>query len=348
MNIYFLADTHLGMKGDNHIWLNDCIEYYYKVFIPYCKEHVKPDDILVHLGDVYDNRSNIGIETIYRSIKLFEDLSKIFSKIIITVGNHDIFNKHSTEITTLNMLKYIPNVEIIYNPEVRNINGKDILFVPWVEDLSDQKKLLSSHNVDYVFGHLEIGGAVMSSKGNRSKTNNSIQSDDFKKAQVFAGHIHIRQSFKNINYVGCPYHKDRGDIGNSKGFTILDLETGQTQFIENKHSPQFKTYRIYDILDKTVGELKEEWKNNYIDLIIKSNDYPKCNFNKLREIFKDVYKEFEPISEKTDVITETDNIKITETKSAPDMLNEYLSQCNVSDVLKDGIMSKIEKYKDNL
>lgn len=348
MKVYFLADVHLGMKGDNPIWLKDCVDYFDNVFIPYCREHVRQSDVLVMLGDWFDNRSTLGLNTINKSIDIVEKLSKIFLDIRFIVGNHDIFQKHSNLITSLNIFKHIPNLKIYYEPEVESLDGKDVLFVPWIEDVEEQRNLLKSHNVDYVFGHLEIGGCITSSKGNKLKSNNSIQSEDFKKAQVYAGHIHIKQNYKNVHYVGCPYHKDKGDINNKKGITILDLESGKTEFVENTFSPQFKSMKIYDILDKTVGELKQEWNNNYIDLRIKSNDFPKCNFDKLRELFMNVYRGFEPISEKTDMVLEKNEVNLTETKSAPDMLNEYLEQCNVTDELKLGMLNKIEKFRDNL
>lgn len=345
--IYFLADTHLGCKGDNPIVLHDWIDYYNKIFIPYCKEHVKPDDILVHLGDVTDNRSQIGVETINLTIKLFEDLSDIFSDIRLIVGNHDIFKKHTTEITSLNMLKHIPHVKIYYTPQVEEIGDKRVLFIPWIEEVDEQKKLLkNSRNIDYVFGHLEIGGCVTTSVG--TKTNNSIQSVDFKKAQVYAGHIHIRQNYKNVHYVGNPYHKDRNDLNNIKGITILDVETGETEFVENTFSPQYKRYSIYNILDKTVGELKSEWKNNYIDLVINSNDFSECNFIMLRTIFDGIYREFNPISNKVESISENKDIKLSENKSATEIIDEYMKFTDVDVDIQERIKMKLEKYKDNL
>lgn len=349
MNVYFLADTHLGMKGDNHIWLNDCINYYYNVFIPYCKEHVQKDDVLVHLGDVYDNRSAIGIETIYKSIKLFEDLSQIFSKIIIIVGNHDIFNKNTNDVTSLNMLKYIPNIEIIYRPEIRKLENKDVLFVPWIEDKDEQKKLLSSHNVDYVFGHLEIGGAVMSSKGNTLKSNNSIQSEDFKKAQVFAGHIHIRQNFKNIHYCGTPYHKDRGDIGNQKGFTILDIESGKTTFIPNTYSPEFIKVNVDDILDKTIYDLEKEWKDKYVDIVVKNEYAPYCRFDIIRENLSNVYREFNHVPDKTEInVIENVEMDFSETKSMNEMVEKYMDNMVIDESVKNNVLKKLETYKDKI
>lgn len=349
MKVYFLADVHFGAKGDNETCLQDYYNYFDKIYIPYCKEYVKSDDILCVLGDWYDCRSTIGIHTMNLALDIVEQLSKIFSKLIFIVGNHDIFLKHSNKITSLNMFKYIPNVEIIYEPEVRKLGTKDVLFVPWIEEVSEQKALLKSYNVDYVFGHLEIGGCVTNSrKGIKLNSNNAIQSDEFKEAQVYAGHIHIRQDYKNIHYAGNPYSKDRGDMENQKGFTILDVESGRTKFVPNTYSPEYIKARIYDLVDVTVGDLKERWRNNYVDLVIKSNDYLKCNFDKLREVFGSVYRGFEIVTEKTEVVSENVDIKITETKSAPDMVCEYLEQCDMNDELKNEMLSKIKNYTDKI
>lgn len=344
--IYMLADCHFGMKGDNPIWLKDCLGYFNDIFIPFCKGHVQPDDILIFLGDVFDNRSTIGLETITFTIKLFEKLSGIFNDIRIIVGNHDICRKHTNEVTSLYMLKYIPHVKIYFEPVVDDICGKKCLFVPWIEEVEEQKKLLKSHSVDYVFGHLEIGGCVTSSKGTILHTNNSIQSTDFKKAHVFAGHIHIRQDYKNISYVGTPYHKDRGDINNKKGFTILDVESGRTKFVENTYSPKYIRVNGCDILDKTVGDLKKSWMNNYVDLVIKNSHFSFCRFDLLREIFRGIYKEFNPISDNSEVIVENNAIQLSESKSMSELVDEYLVNYDLGDDIKKNIKSKIEKYNE--
>lgn len=347
--IYFLADTHLGVKSDNPIILHDWIDYYNKVFIPYCKEHVQPDDILVHLGDVFDNRNNINLETINFTIRLFEDLSEIFNDIRITIGNHDIFQKHSNEITSVNVLKHIPHVKLYYTPQVEVIDDKSVLFVPWIEDVNKQKELLKSHDVNYIFGHLEINGAVTSSKGTKLHSDNSIQSIDFKKSQVYAGHIHIRQNIgKYIHYVGTPYMVNRGDIGNKKGFTILDMKTGSTEFIENTFSPQYKRYSIYDILDKTVEELKSEWRNNYIDLCINSNHITYCTFDLMRNIFDGVYKEFNTVTNKIEDVVENKDIKLSENKSVTEVIKEYMNFNDIDLDMQEKIKSRIEAYKERI
>lgn len=351
MKIWFLADTHLGMKGDNDDVLNDCYNYYNDVLIPYMKKNVKEDDILVHLGDVFDNRSNIGIHTLYCVINLFEQFSNIFSDIRVCVGNHDMWEKSSTEITALHAIKYIKNVKIYFNPTIDNIFDKKILFMPWIEDLSEQREWIKNSNIDYVFGHLEIGGCLTNSrKGIKLKTTNGVESSDFKKAQVFAGHIHIRQDYKNIHYVGNPYHKDRGDIDNVKGIIVLDLETGKTEFIENTFSPMYIKENINDILDDTILDLKKRWKNNYVDLIIKTKDYTNCNTESLRELLRGYYKEFNPMSDNSETVIEVNdsNVDVGNAKSSEDMLNEYVDICDIDDNMKDEIKNYFKEFRNKI
>jgi hypothetical protein len=182
-------------------------------------------------------------------------------------------------------------VKIYYNPEVEIIGGKTVLFHPWIENKETQSKVLSKFNGDYIFGHLDVYGVDNNAKGIKTKSANSVNVSEFKSAEVYAGHIHLRQNYKNIHYVGNPYSKVRGE-GNSKGITVLNIKTGKTEFYENTYSPKFLSENIYEISDVTVGELKDKWKNNYIDLHVLGSDITKCKFDELREELSGYYKEF--------------------------------------------------------
>ena len=160
--IWLIADTHFGYRGDDDEWLDDYAGYFEDVVIPLMERESGKDDILVHCGDVFDNRSILGINTINRVISIFERLSSLFGDIRILVGNHDMLKKSSTEVTSVNILKHIPNIRIYYTPQVEVIDGKTVLFNPWIEDIEKEREVLSGVNVDYVFGHLMIGGSLMS------------------------------------------------------------------------------------------------------------------------------------------------------------------------------------------
>lgn len=289
--IWFLADLHFGCRADNEIWLKDYSDYFYNVFIPLLKEKYKEGDIVCSLGDVFDNRSAVGINTINTVIDIFEKIVDICPDIRLIVGNHDIYNKSSNTVTSLNILKYIKGVKIYYAPEVEVIDGKTVLFLPWVEDTEKLSKILSNFNGDYIFGHFDVYGVDSNAKGVKAKSANSVNVSEFKTAEVYAGHIHLRQDYKNIHYVGNPYAKVRGE-GNTKGITVLDIKTGKRKFYENTYSPKFLKENIYELMDVTVGELRERWKNNYVDLHVLGSDITKCRFDDIRELLSGCYKEF--------------------------------------------------------
>lgn len=348
--IWLIADTHFGYKGDDEEILNDWIGYFEDVVIPIMKKEVNPGDILIHLGDLCDNRSTVGLNTMCRVIHLFEQFSEIFNDIRITVGNHDIMKKSSNDITSLNMLKHIPNVKIYYEPTVDVIDGKICFFNPWVENPDKEREYLSGINADYVFGHLEIGGSQMSNRsGVKIEFVGGIKPSDFKNSQVYAGHIHIRQDNKNIHYVGNPYHKDRGDRENQKGITVLDLKSGETSFIENTSSPKFIKENIYDILNLTVGDLKKRWKNNRIDLHIKSTDITKCNFDNLNMALDYCYRSFETkgdtVIPELNLVTE---MSFSDAKSSDDYIDDFLKNQDLTDDMMKEVKEKMLEYRDRL
>ena len=112
MRAWFLADLHFGCRADNEIWLKDYSDYFYNVFLPLLKKEYKEGDIICSLGDVFDNRSTIGINTINIVIDIFEKMADICPDIRLIVGNHDIYNKSTNDVTSLNVLKYIKGVKI--------------------------------------------------------------------------------------------------------------------------------------------------------------------------------------------------------------------------------------------
>ena len=347
--IWFLADTHFGVKNDNENWLNDFTGYFNDVVIPLMKKEHKDGDILVHLGDVFDNRSTVGLNTMCRTIDIFNSLSKIFDDIRIVVGNHDIYNKSSNDITSIRMLENIPNVTVYKKPEVEVINGKSILFNPWINELETERKLLESVDVDYIFGHLDVAGCQLNKSGIKSMSSNSIDSKDFKKSVVYAGHIHKKQDMKNVHYVGTPYQMTRGEMDGMNGITILDVKTGETIFFENTYSPKFKKFSIYEILDKTVGELKDMWRNCFVDLHINGNDVIQCKFDDLMNELNGVFKEFNIHSENNEnIVSLSEDENSVDKKTQEQYIEEWLKDNDVEGKRFDTVMELYTNYKEKL
>jgi DNA repair exonuclease SbcCD nuclease subunit len=351
MKIWFLADLHFGCRADNEIWLKDYSDYFYNVFIPLLKDKYEEGDIVCSLGDVFDNRNSIGINTINTVIDIFEKIAEICPDIRLIVGNHDIYNKSSNDITSLNILKYIKGVKIYYEPEVEVIGGKTILFHPWIENKEIQSKLLSKFNGDYIFGHLDVFGVESNSKGIKVKSSNAVNMSEFKTAEVYAGHIHLRQDYKNIHYVGNPYAKVRGE-GNTKGITVLDIKSGKREFYENTYSPKFLKENIYEIMDMNIGELKNKWNNNYVDLHVLGSDITKCRFDELREELSGYYKEFAIKNESVNSGLVNDigdaNSDFEDAKTSEEHLSDFIENMDWAPDMKNNVKKVLSEIKEKI
>ena len=351
MKIWFLEDLHFGCRADNEIWLKDYSDYFYNVFIPLLKDKYEEGDVVCSLGDVFDNRNSIGINTINTVIDIFEKIAEICPDIRLIVGNHDIYNKSSNNITSLNILKYIKGVKIYYDPEVEVIGGKTILFHPWIENKEIQSKLLSKFNGDYIFGHLDVFGVESNSKGIKVKSSNAVNMSEFKAAEVYAGHIHLRQDYKNIHYVGNPYAKVRGE-GNTKGITVLDIKTGKREFYENTYSPKFLKENIYEIIDMNIGELKNKWNNNYVDLHVLGSDITKCRFDELREELSGYYKEFAIKNESANSGLVNDigdaNSDFEDAKTSEEHLNDFIENMEWTPDMKNNVKKVLSEAKEKI
>jgi hypothetical protein len=151
---------------------------------------------------------------------------------------------------------------------------------------------------------------------------------------------------------------DRNDYGDQKGITVLDTNTGETEFIPNLISPVFKKVRVVKEDDI---ELLEELKGSkdYIDISISNNLL--MNNRKLRrkleillesgsfssmEYIDDITKELEG-SESIEVIDESfdeDSIDISIQLDYEDYIKEYiLKQKYDNNKFKDGIL---DEYND--
>jgi len=61
--IYLVGDSHIGLGYPNKTdkWLRIHQEYFNDFLIPTLKERIEPGDIIIHLGDLFDNRNVIPI-----------------------------------------------------------------------------------------------------------------------------------------------------------------------------------------------------------------------------------------------------------------------------------------------
>jgi hypothetical protein len=242
--------------------------YFDDFFIPLIKERYEPGDILIHLGDLYDNRSQIPINVLNSVDRIISEISEILP-IHLMIGNHDIYNKSNNDINSPKSLRWIPNVNVYEKTTTIEMGGKKIVLMPWVDGKINQVKLLQEYSpADYLFCHSDLNGCRMHLSSVAWKNTNKIDIESFASYEsVYSGHIHIRQENKNFKFIGSPYHLDRNDIGDQKGVYILNIESGKEEFIPNSISPQFKKLKIVNEEDIDNINMKDTIEN-HIDLSI--------------------------------------------------------------------------------
>jgi calcineurin-like phosphoesterase family protein len=367
--IFLLGDTHIGLGYPNKTdkWFKVHQEYFSEFLIPLLKSRVKPGDIIVHLGDLFDNRNVIPINLMNYTLDIVYEISKI-APFHIIIGNHDLYSKSTSEINSVRPFKYINNVFIYDKPDKIEFNGINILMVPYIENRKQQISIINNNkDCKYLFCHSDLNGAKLhlTSSGHRNPDKIDIESfKDFRK--VYSGHYHIVQREQNFTFVGSIFQMDRNDYGDQKGIFIIDTNDDSEEFIPNLISPVFKKVRLVNEDDIEELESLSESKD-YIDIAISNNLL--INNRKLRrklevilekggfasvEYIDDITKELEE-GEEIDVLSESideNNLDISIQLDYEDYIKEYiLKQKYDNDKFKNGVVNEYDEiikiYQDS-
>ena len=284
--VWFITDTHLGVRNNSNEWIDSIREYFFDWFFPLVRKNYQPGDVLFHLGDFFDSRQSINLKVLNLGIEVVEEMSSIFKDgIYIIVGNHDIWNKTTNDINSLKSIKWIPGVNIIEEPQSISILEKSFLLMPWKKDHEAESEFLESSAAhDVLCCHADIRGLKFN-KFTRVETGASV--NEFEKfKRVYSGHIHYAQKSGNVNMLGSPYEITRSDMDNQKGITLLNVSDLKETFFENNFSPKFKRFYFNDILESTQEDLEPLFRNNFVDIMIDPVMSLKAPLNILTDIFQ--------------------------------------------------------------
>jgi len=225
--VALLADIHIGYGNR----LND-IMWGLKVVRDYCSIH-KIDKVIV-LGDLFHDRESISIDALCAAYDFFKETRHTFDQEWVAFpGNHDMFLRHSWDISSLRPLSDV--LTIIDDVKIAQINGGRFWILPFVYSEKSYMKILGEiekqHKKDDVLlTHIGICAAQMNIcflLQNWSLV--SFGQSRFDK--VFAGHYHIHQNVGCATYVGSiiPFKFDEGD--SDHGFIVYDTSTREHEFV---------------------------------------------------------------------------------------------------------------------
>ena len=272
MKIALISDLHFGVKKSNEIFFASQKRFFVEQMIPHLKSNGIKD--LFILGDLLDNRNHVNVSTMNEVYNLFKNDLADFD-IRIFPGNHDIYYKTSIDTNSILFLSSLPNVTLIGDIEldkkVLEATGKKILMVPWQVDEAAFAQRVASKNLgcDYCFGHFELSGFAMNQYSVcEGGLNPEVMLDNFDR--TFTGHFHKRsmreRNGKFIQYIGSPFHITRNDIGDERGFTVIDLDNDTQEFVQNTKSIKYIEISFPEVFTK------EQIKGNIVDVRVKYNE----------------------------------------------------------------------------
>jgi len=345
--ILLIGDTHLGLGYPNSLdkWFKVHKEYFEDFLLPLVQKELTKDDMIVHLGDLFDNRSVIPINILNYAQDLLEKLSKV-CPVHIIIGNHDLYSKAKNDVNTVKLYKYIPNITVYEEPTKIEFMGRSILMLPWVDKKTDQINTLKEYSgCDYLFCHSDLNGAKMHLTSVAHKNADKIDVEEFSGYKnVYSGHIHILQVSKNFTFVGNLFEMDRNDINNQKGVFILDTILGEERFIPNDISPRFK--KVYIRNEEDILNLESISTKDYIDLFISNSLL--INNRKLRRKLELVLEKgsFASVEYIDDIVLEGKETKSVLDEISEDELNRGVIpsiQLDYTDLIREYITN--QKYE---
>lgn len=228
MKVWLLNNTKFGYHNNSEEWLNNMTNYFEHSFIPLVKKYAKPDDIILHLGNIFNNADLIKTSTLIKIKILFENISDVIPLYLM---------KHKNDKEIHYFFDY-KNIKIISDNYTHN--GINFVTSDLISQLNDKKLVFTNTKID-----LEL-----------------LKNYDNK---IFCGHYDKRLEDENIVLVGTPYQLNNKSL--EKGIYIVDSKTGKYKFMKNNFSPAYKELIITDIKQIENLDI-EDIDNNYIDIVI--------------------------------------------------------------------------------
>lgn len=338
MKIALITDTHFGARSDSQVFQDYFHRFYENIFFPYLEDNnIKT---CIHLGDVVDRRKYINYKTLNYVRNNF--IGKLWEHNIdthILIGNHDVYYKNTNDVNSMIELFSTTDGKIepwIYDvPKEVVFDDTKILMMPWINNTNYDTcmKFINNTNAEIMMGHFEISGFEMYQG---SWCDSGMDAKIFNKFDmVLSGHFHHKSTNGNITYLGNPYEINWGDYNDPRGFHILDTETRELTFIQNKYKMFHKIY--YDDSDKNFEDFKNadysEYKGSFVKIIVTEKNNPYWFDVMMDGLYKSNVNDVSVV-ENIDMDFEDDDM-INEAEDTLTILSKYVDSLNIKNNKKE-------------
>ena len=313
-----VGDLHLGAHSNSENWHQTSLN-----FARFLRDQLIDLNVtaIEFFGDFFDNRNEIGVQTLHVASEFLDILAEF--DITIICGNHDMFFKNRTDVHSISILSGRKNIKVIDTPRVEQIGQIKVLQLPWGGVIDE------NISVDMVFGHLELNGFYMMAgkpADGKIDPNEILKRTDM----IFSGHFHLRDERKYSNgktvvYIGSPYQLNWGEASNIPGFYIMDFNTKEYTFIENTVSPR----HIKMFSDEPYR--KEEVEKNIVSFEFGS-ETPEEQMAIRNKLFECAPSEVKFTNRKQTTIDTTSEVVYDDNINLLDMMFDFVDNLNIKDM----------------
>jgi DNA repair exonuclease SbcCD nuclease subunit len=241
------GDFHFGRSGNSPQANQDNLE-----FLTWAIDEARTwgADQCIMLGDWHDSRHSIAVTTMLASLEGMDLLNAAFRHVWWLPGNHDLLYRERRDAASIEFARYLPNIEIVRKP----LTCDNVTFLPWL--LPDEHKTLDLDS-RYVFAHLEMAGFLRNAKSIMPESEHTVTSQQFHRQEaVYTGHFHMRQSSKNIHYIGNVMPFNFNDDGDDQRGMML-LQWGHDPIFRAwPGQPLYRSIKLTELLDTAATVLK--------------------------------------------------------------------------------------------
>jgi len=319
MRVAVITDTHYGArKGSTH--LHNYFQLFYdNIFFPTLER--EKIDTVIHMGDIFDSRKSIDYQSLeWAKQVVFEPLRKY--KVYAITGNHDCYYKNTNHVNSPELLlNDYSNISTFSKATEINIDGLDILLLPWInsENYDESLEAIQNSKSKVAMGHLEING-FKATRGHMME--DGMDTDVFSKFNaVYSGHFHTRSTDGKINYLGNPYEMYWNDVNDTRGFHIFDTDTIIHTPVNNPYKLFYNVYyedTPYQTFDST------PYENKIVKVIVRKKTNPKQFQKFIDKLYATGIQDLK-IIENFELI-EGEDFEMDEDENTLSLLNRYIDE----------------------
>ncbi len=325
MKVVIITDQHFGARKNSKLFHDYFLKFYNDIFFPYLEENdIK---VVIDMGDTFDSRKGIDFSALaWAKNNYYDRLQDMGIRVHTIVGNHTAYYKNTNEVNAVDLLlREYDNVTVYSEVTEVEIDKRNILFIPWINQDNEEKtfKFIENSNSKCAMGHLELSG-FRAHRG--CVMDHGHASELYKKfTKVFSGHYHTRSDDGRIYYLGNPYEMFWNDVDDTRGFHLFDTETLE-------HTPVNNPYRIfYNVYyNDTPYQLFDvsEYENKIVKIIVRQKTSVK-NFEKFVDKFYDVGVSDLKIVENF-VLQDSEEFEVFESEDTISILDRYIQEAEIN------------------